>query len=95
MDHWEREQERIILRQKELEENARPLSDKQIRKNISRNWVEVIDDEGNKHYYPRTDRRFRSSHNHKHFFFTLFDRFFSFLVGLVIVILFIYCFFYT
>lgn len=59
MDRWEQEQEEIIKREHDLQRHAQSLTDEQIRKNIELNWMEVIDENGNKHYEPLFDNAFR------------------------------------
>ena len=58
MEQWEREEERIIKREHELRQNAKPLSQEQQQKNIRNNWMEVTDENGNKHYEPLFDNSF-------------------------------------
>jgi hypothetical protein len=58
MDRWEQEQERIIKEQHELTKNHVKLTEEQIQKNIDRNWMEFVDENGNKYYEPLIDNTF-------------------------------------
>jgi hypothetical protein len=58
MDRWEQEQERIIKEQHELNKNHVKLTQDQIQKNIDRNWMEFVDDDGNKYYEPLIDNSY-------------------------------------
>jgi hypothetical protein len=58
MEFWEQEQERIIKEQQELSKNHVKLTEEQIQKNIDRNWMEFVDEDGNKYYEPLIDNTF-------------------------------------
>lgn len=55
MEQWEREEENIIKREKYIRDNYVPISEEQQKKNMSQNWMEVVDEDGNKHYEPLID----------------------------------------
>jgi hypothetical protein len=55
MELHEKIEEDIIKREKAMRENYVPLSQVQQERNISNNWMEVIDENGNKHYEPKFD----------------------------------------
>lgn len=56
MEQWEKDQERIIKREHELRNCGYvPISEEQQRKNMERNWMEITDENGNKHYEPLID----------------------------------------
>ena len=55
MEQWEREEENIIKREQQLRKNYVPLSEEQQKKNINSNWMEFIDEDGNKTYEPLID----------------------------------------
>jgi hypothetical protein len=54
MELHEKIEEDIIKRENAIRKNHVPLSQAQQR-NISNNWMEVIDENGNKHYEPKFD----------------------------------------
>jgi hypothetical protein len=58
MEFWEQEQERIIKEQHDLNKNHVKLTEEQIKKNIDRNWMEFVDEDGNKYYEPLIDNTF-------------------------------------
>jgi hypothetical protein len=55
MELHEKIEEDIIKRENAIRKNHVPLSQEKQRRNISNNWMEIIDENGNKHYEPKFD----------------------------------------
>ncbi|MGN0427588.1 MAG: hypothetical protein ACI4F0_07290 [Agathobacter sp.] len=53
MEFWEKEYEKLLKQENENRKNAKPLSDQQLKKNIDQNWIESVDENGEKHFTPR------------------------------------------